>query len=270
MDEVDKGTTVYKEKLEIDLDHPPGNPIIEPPLQFGHVFNKEQKQRQDDQGTSERRTDSKYNSTRTNDSGRGSQHETNDSPTSVAHDGADDVEIMSTLAEITDDEAGDNLSTDSSSQNEHVGLVEDRVVTICTRDILDTGGDIVIDISADLETGNGIRKDIAREHGGLGQYFQHRKEPGEVLVVDPYTMPKGQTIYYIISRTRLHDPFSLSYYTQGLKEVRELAKGSGTSCLYTVKVPYIKDGCTGTDVRDALTEAFSDTGIHVRLCVQPD
>ena len=154
--------------------------------------------------------------------------------------------------------------------NASLGMIEDGVVTICTKDILDTGGDIVIDISADLETGNGIRKDIAREHGGLGQYFQQRKRPGEVLMIDPYSMPKGQTIYYIISRTRLLDPFDIDHYRQGLREVRELAKGSGTECLYTIKVPYIKDGCTGTDVRDALTEAFSDTGIRVRLCVLPD
>ena len=282
--EEDKGSEVHKERIEIELDHPTGQPRIEPPLQFGHAFVKEHGQRIKDQGMSERANShdlttttnetgrGSQNQATTNETGRGSQHSTNSKEhtfnSSVAHEGADD-DILS-LAEIPqDDEDDSSESTKSSESMEHVRVVNDKTITISTRDILDTGGDIVIDISADLETGNGIRKDIAREHGGLDQYFQLRKEPGEVLVIDPYSMPQGQTIYYIISRTRFHDPFNLPYYVQGLRQVREIAKSSGTSCLYTVKVPFVKDGCAGTDVRDALIEAFSDTGIHVRLCVQP-
>ena len=55
----DKGSTVYKERVTVQLDNPPGNPIIEPPLQFGHALNREHRQRLNNQSCSERRIDSR-------------------------------------------------------------------------------------------------------------------------------------------------------------------------------------------------------------------
>ena len=39
------GSTVHKEEVQVTLDHPTGNPAIEPPLQFGHAFKEEHRHR---------------------------------------------------------------------------------------------------------------------------------------------------------------------------------------------------------------------------------
>ena len=128
---------------------------------------------------------------------------------------------------------------------------------------------MVIDIAADLEVGQGIRKDIARLHGGLDQHFQLRRQPGDIITIPSYQTTDGNYIFYVISRYRNSDPFDLTYYSEGLAKVRDIAKGCGFTDIYTIKVPFVRDNCTGMDVRNVLQRTFGNAGIHVRLCLDP-
>ena len=165
----------------------------------------------------------------------------------------------------TDDDCDD----EDAPQPTVICALNRPVITTARQDIINTKGHMVIDIAADLEVGQGIRKDIARLHGGLDQHFQLRRQPGDIITIPSYQTTDGNYIFYVISRYRNSDPFDLTYYSEGLAKVRDIAKGCGFTDIYTIKVPFVRDNCTGMDVRNVLQRTFGNAGIHVRLCLDP-
>ena len=194
------------------------------------------------------------------------------SPASVAQStqttGPPLVETRHVTSGITHESARGSTPADASHTT-IICAINKPVITTVRRDIINTKGHMVIDIAADLETGNGIRKDISRLHGGMDQYFQLRRQPGDIITVPSYQTVDGNYIFYVISRCRTSDPFDLNHYTEGLAKVRDIAKGCGFTDIHTIKAPYYRLDCTGMDVRNALQRTFGNAGIHVRLCLDP-
>ena len=102
------------------------------------------------------------------------------SPASVAQStqatGSPLRETRHVTSGITHESARGSTPADASHTT-IICAINKPVITTVKRDIINTKGHMVIDIAADLETGNGIRKDISRLHGGVDQYFQLRRQP---------------------------------------------------------------------------------------------
>lgn len=104
------------------------------------------------------------------------------------------------------------------------------------QDVFEGGRHILVDIPATLETGNGIRRDIAKLHGGLSQkYFQLKKKPGDIIVIPPKDTD-GRYVFWVIARLTPKYQLDPDALKSGLEKVENLLRFIQVKRLNTVAV----------------------------------
>ena len=143
------------------------------------------------------------------------------------------------------------------------------VFTTARQDIINTKGHMVIDIAADLEVGQGVRKDIARLHGGLDQHFSVTKTTRRLhydTILPDHRRKLHLLRYLALSQLR---PIQSDILSGRTSESARYSEGmwllSDTYHQSTLQQRH----CTGMDIRNALQRTFGNAGIHVRLCLDP-
>jgi hypothetical protein len=137
------------------------------------------------------------------------------------------------------------------------------------QDIHEVPGSIMLDMSIDLRgSDSGIRKELAKLHGGFYNYTLPVRQLGEVLQI-PLTDRPGCFIFYVINRKGYSDDPILSAYKSGLSRVGQICRLRGISRIHTLKAYYNMDTFRGTDLRDAMKEAFKNSQVEVIVAIQP-
>ncbi len=124
----------------------------------------------------------------------------------------------------------------------------------------------MVDIPADMETGNGIRRDIAQLHGrNMNLLFRLRRRPGQVIVMPP-DRTDGRYIFYIISRVTWKHDLDLLAFRTGLETVSRLVDKHRVTGLNTVHVQE-KGKVTGVEIAQTVKRAFKHhRNFHMDLC----
>jgi transposase InsO family protein/O-acetyl-ADP-ribose deacetylase (regulator of RNase III) len=254
---------------ELPFENLPGEPVIEPALDFGFAIPEESANmtrflvdpvtwEDDHEDYEEFIVDS------TDVTNEHNYFDESGNEVDKAHSG----DVLLRIPRATLQEEPDDPGTSVNSI--HPAMPDwSNVITTVEGDLFQSTDSLANCVSMDLAMGAGIAKDFKYEFGHIQKLFDQRAITGEIAVLTPEEIDQKRHVYYLITKVRYFDKPSIEVLEKCLLQMRAHASDNKITAISMPRIGCGLDRLPWRRVYALIHDIFEGTGIHITVYVLP-